>query len=107
MVYDRFKDPKHIKWAKAVKSRDNYSCVICGKNNVYLHSHHLNSWDKFPEQRFLVENGVTLCADDHKLFHLENGLGNNTRHQFQEHCEMLKLLKAMAKEKILIKKIES
>lgn len=61
-------------WRLAVFSRDHYTCIDCGIKNglgktVELHAHHLKSWLMFPEQRYLVENGVTLCADCHDKRH--------------------------------------
>lgn len=96
--YDRFKDPRHIKWAKEVKKRDNYTCRICGAKNVYLNSHHINSYDFFKEQRFCVDNGITMCQNCHNSFHLIFGTGKNTDIQFREFTDMIKLIKDIAEE---------
>ena len=60
-MYDRFKDSRYIKWAKAVKVRDNFVCQICGREGVYLNSHHKNAFDIFVEDRYNTDNGVCLC----------------------------------------------
>lgn len=73
----------HITWSRDVYSRDSYSCLSCGSNKQ-LRAHHLNSWNKFPLERFNVSNGITLCHDCHKNFHATYGVGNNTVAQFLE-----------------------
>ena len=72
-------------WSKQIMERDNYTCQICNKGGN-LNAHHLNGWNAFPEQRFDLDNGVTLCADCHKEFHSEYGYGDNTREQFDEYA---------------------
>lgn len=65
-----FADKKYINWRKAVFERDNYTCQDCkarsgnGKE-VYLEAHHLKEWIDYPELRFEVSNGLTLCKDCH------------------------------------------
>ncbi len=93
---DRFEDPRHIKWAKLVKQRDNFTCQICNATNTYLNSHHKNSWDFFESQRFDLDNGITLCQHDHDLFHSIYGFGRNTKYQFIEFIDILKIIKDKA-----------
>lgn len=53
-------------WANAVKKRDNYTCQICSKRNGgELHSDHIKPFSIYPELRFDINNGRTLCADCH------------------------------------------
>lgn len=74
-------------WSQTVFQRDNYTCKICGDNKGgNLNAHHLNGWNAFPEQRFDLDNGVTLCTDCHKEFHSQYGYGDNTREQFDEYA---------------------
>ena len=73
-------------WSKQTMERDNYTCQICNKHGGNLNSHHLNGWNAFPEQRFDLDNGVTLCTDCHKDFHSQCGYGDNTREQFDEYA---------------------
>jgi hypothetical protein len=47
-------------WRIAVLSRCSFLCVKC-KSGGRLTAHHLNSFSKFPDQRFDPENGVALC----------------------------------------------
>jgi len=97
--YDRFKDPKHIDWAKKVKKRDDFICQICGATNTYLNSHHCNSWDTFENQRFDIDNGITLCRECHENFHAVYGSGKNTRFQFDEYQKLASIILKIASEK--------
>lgn len=96
--YNRFNDPRHIKWAKEVKQRDKFICRVCDAKNVYLNSHHINSYDKYIEQRFDVANGITLCSTCHDRFHKIFGQGNNNYIQFKEFLEIVNLIKEIVKE---------
>lgn len=97
-VYDRFKDPEYIHWAKRVKVRDRFACQMCGDTNTYLHSHHLMSWDMFIDQRFDLNNGITLCQLHHEYFHRVYGSGRNTKYQFEEFQYLYGLLRKIAKD---------
>lgn len=74
-------------WRKAVYQKDGYNCCVCGKHGGDLNAHHLNAYDDNPDQRFDVENGVTLCPRCHTRFHTAYGFGGNTKEQFQEWLE--------------------
>ena len=74
------------KWSQQIMKRDNYTCQICNQHGGNLNAHHLNGWNAFPEQRFDLDNGVTLCVDCHKEFHKMYGRGGNTREQFDEYA---------------------
>jgi len=96
--YDRFEDPKHIRWARKVKERDGFTCQICGATNTYLNSHHCNSWDMFEEERFDIDNGITLCQECHKNFHAVYGVGRNTKFQFEEYQKLAAIIIKVATE---------
>ncbi|MBU0958775.1 MAG: HNH endonuclease [Nanoarchaeota archaeon] len=60
------------KWRKKVFERDNYICQICGKRGYCLHAHHIKSFVNFPELRFVLDNGQTLCKECHLTIHTHN-----------------------------------
>jgi hypothetical protein len=59
---------KGREWCKAVFERDNYTCQKegCGVRGVLLHSHHIRPWAWFPDLRYEINNGVTLCKPCHE-----------------------------------------
>jgi 5-methylcytosine-specific restriction endonuclease McrA len=59
------------KWSKAIKERDK-CCQVCG-SGVKLEAHHIFSRDAYPELRYILNNGITLCRHCHKEFHAVNG----------------------------------
>jgi NUMOD3 motif/HNH endonuclease len=54
-------------WRKAVFERDDYTCVWCGKRGTTLNADHIKPFARFPELRFAIDNGRTLCVPCHKL----------------------------------------
>jgi YHS domain-containing protein len=66
---------------KNVYKKDNWKCVICGKSKD-LNAHHLNSFTRFKELRYDVNNGVTLCKPCHKEFHSSFGRKTFTEENF-------------------------
>lgn len=52
-------------WRKAVFERDNYKCVFCGSGGK-LNADHIKPFAYFPELRFAIDNGRTLCVECHK-----------------------------------------
>ena len=58
-------------WREAVFKRDNYTCQHCGLRSgqgvkVYLQADHIKPFAYFPELRFELTNGRSLCIDCHK-----------------------------------------
>ncbi len=63
-------DWRYKEWRTAVFQRDDYTCQVCQKRGGSLHAHHVKGWAKFPELRYVVGNGLTVCEDPcHKTLH--------------------------------------
>lgn len=66
LTNDRHDSHTYKEWRMAVYKRDNFTCVHCGKrklrsNGLVLHADHILAWATYPEQRYEVSNGRTLC----------------------------------------------
>lgn len=84
----------YLEWQKAVYSRDEYRCAICGSGKK-LNAHHLESFAKNKERRFDVTNGVTMCRLHHLHFHRWYGK-NATEAMFLSYKESMELSKRVA-----------
>ena len=62
-----YNSAEYKNWRKEVFKRDGYSCQKCGIMNVYITAHHIKSFAYFPELRFEVSNGLTLCEKCHSM----------------------------------------
>lgn len=57
------------RWRRDVLNRDNHTCQHCGHQGEGLHAHHIKPWRDFPEQRYELSNGLTLCEQCHRQEH--------------------------------------
>jgi len=54
-------------WRQAVFKRDSFTCIWCfDSNGGNLEADHIKPFSKFPELRFAIDNGRTLCKKCHK-----------------------------------------
>lgn len=57
---------KYKSWMFAIKKRDHWKCKIADKKcSGRLEAHHILSWKDYPELRYEVNNGITLCLAHH------------------------------------------
>ena len=56
-------------WRRDVYKRDNHTCQACGANGCQVHAHHIKPAIEYIEERYNVDNGITLCAKCHKETH--------------------------------------
>lgn len=60
------KSTEYKLWRVAVFQRDNFTCVWCGITGIYVQADHIKPFSLFPELRFAIDNGRTLCKSCHK-----------------------------------------
>jgi len=56
---------EYIIWRSKVFERDKYTCQECGICGCFLEAHHIKPFALYPELRFEVSNGITLCKKCH------------------------------------------
>lgn len=54
-------------WRINVFKRDGFKCQVCNEIGGKLEAHHIKSFSEYPELRFEINNGITLCKECHKL----------------------------------------
>ncbi len=64
-TYEMSRAPYKL-WRKAVFDRDGYTCQHCGEKGGRLNADHIMKWSDYPELRYDVSNGRTLCQDCHR-----------------------------------------
>lgn len=59
-------DYAYVEWRKSVRDRDGWKCKISNGDCLgKIVAHHILPWAKFPELRYEVNNGITLCRFHH------------------------------------------
>jgi hypothetical protein len=88
---NRIFDTKYKEWVRIVKIRDNFKCKINNKDCFgRLEAHHICRWSDFPELRYEINNGITLCKFHHPR-------------KVREEIKLEPIFKELIKEKINIK----
>lgn len=60
---------QHDDWSKLVIQRDDKKCTNCGEVG-HLEAHHIWPQGGYPQLRYILQNGITLCRPCHDIaFH--------------------------------------
>ena len=60
------RSPMYKCWAKDVRDRDKYKCrLLNNKCSGRLEVHHIFGFTEYPELRYIINNGITLCHAHH------------------------------------------
>ena len=81
--HDKRDTVENYHFRNSVFERDNYTCIVCG-NKGLLNAHHINNYHSDIDNRYNIDNGVTMCEKCHKSFHKKYGNKNNNREQLNE-----------------------
>lgn len=60
------KSTKYLEWRMGVLKRDDYICIFCKKRGGDLHADHIKQFALYPDLRFDLNNGRTLCVPCHR-----------------------------------------
>ena len=66
--YEDRRSSKYKKWKASVLERDKNKCKICGAKE-HLVVHHIKHFADNINERYNIDNGMTLCENCHKEVH--------------------------------------
>jgi hypothetical protein len=69
------KSKLYAEWRDKVFARDEYTCQSCFDIGGDLQAHHLVAYKDEPRIRLKVRNGITLCKECHRKWHVFNRKG--------------------------------
>ena len=58
---------EYKQWRREIFQRDNYTCQGCDQRGDDLQVDHIKPWKDYPELRFDMNNGQTLCKECHYI----------------------------------------
>lgn len=56
---------EYAEWRKKIFERDDYTCVLCLSRGGIIHADHIKEFSEYPDLRFDINNGRTLCKECH------------------------------------------
>jgi len=69
---DEKNNARYKQWRYECKKRDNFQCKMKNKDcSGKIIIHHILGWTVFPELRYEINNGITLCQFHHPLKRVE------------------------------------
>ncbi len=68
---------QYLDWKRKVFERDNWTCVWCMQRGGRLNADHIKPFALYPELRFELSNGRTLCLMCHKKTDTWGGRSRN------------------------------
>lgn len=65
-ISERYYDYQYKYWVDSVKRRDGNECKIANTQcSGRIETHHILNWKDYPELRYQLNNGITLCMAHH------------------------------------------
>jgi hypothetical protein len=82
-IHERIrKTVEYRSWREAVFKRDNWTCIWCKQRGGKLQADHIKPFALYPELRFAIDNGRTLCKPCHLT---TDTWGYKTRRLMRDH----------------------